>query len=185
MSNTGYFLIFCCKFFNGSATNYKKSLEEAFLEAVNKHQGIIFKICRVYCTDNSDSEDLFQEIILQLWKAWPGFNSASKVSTWMYRIGLNTAITRLRKEKRRPVLQGLSVGHNAIPEASAQRLDILFDKELQAAIDKLDKVDRALVMLYLDEKSYREIAEIMGLSEGNVGVKISRIKVKLKKIINR
>ena len=160
-------------------------MEKAFLEAVNQHQGIIFKICRMYCTDNTDSEDLFQEIILQLWKSWPGFNSTAKVSTWMYRIGLNTAITRLRKNKRRPSLQALSTGHDAIPEVSPQRLDILFDKELQAAIDKLDKLDRALVMLYLDEKSYREIAEIMGLSEGNVGVKISRIKAKLKEIINR
>ncbi|QEC51727.1 RNA polymerase sigma-70 factor (ECF subfamily) [Anseongella ginsenosidimutans] len=160
-------------------------MEEAFLAAVNKHQGIIFKICRMYCRDNTDSEDLFQEIILQLWKSWPGFNSTAKVSTWIYRIGLNTAITGLRKNNRRPPQQGLSAGHNAIPEASAQRLDILFDKELQAAIDQLDKLDKALVMLYLDEKTYREIAEIMGLSEGNVGVKMSRIKVKLKKILNR
>jgi RNA polymerase sigma-70 factor, ECF subfamily len=160
-------------------------LEEEFLQSVNEHQGIIIKVCRMYCADSTDAEDLFQEILLQLWKSWPTFHATSKVSTWIYRIGLNTAITRLRKNSRRPDLQALSFAQDAIGEIPSQRLDILFDQELQAAINELDKFDRALVMLYLEEKSYKEIGEIMGLSESNVGVKINRIKKQLKEKINR
>ncbi len=138
----------------------------------------------MYCSDNTDAEDLFQEILLQLWKAYPQFNRTSKVSTWMYRVGLNTAITRLRKNNRRPSFEELVPVHHTLPETGIQRLDILFDRDLQQAIDRLDKLDRALLMLYLDEKSYKEIAEIMGLSESNVGVKVNRIKKKLKEIMN-
>jgi len=138
----------------------------------------------MYCSDSTDAEDLFQEILLQLWKAYPQFNKSSKVSTWMYRVGLNTAITRLRKNNRSPSFEELASVHQALPETGVQRLDILFDKDLQEAIDRLDKFDRALLMLYLDEKSYKEIAEIMGLSESNVGVKVNRIKKKLKEIMN-
>ena len=138
----------------------------------------------MYCSDNTDAEDLFQEMLLHLWKAYPQFNRDSKVSTWMYRIGLNTAITRLRKNNRRPQFQELLSVHNSMPEAGTQRMDLLFDKELQQAINSLNKLDKALLMLYLDEKSYKEIAEIMGFSESNVGVKINRIKKRLKEIMN-
>lgn len=139
----------------------------------------------MYCDDNEDAEDLFQDILFQLWKSWPTFNSESKVSTWMYRIGLNTAITRLRKNKQKPRFQSLSLAQHSIPNDPSQRLDILFDEELQNAIASLNKMDKGIVMLYLDEKSYKEIAEIMGLTESNVGVKINRIKEKLRKTINR
>jgi RNA polymerase sigma-70 factor (ECF subfamily) len=139
----------------------------------------------MYCSDSTDAEDLFQEILLQLWKSWPTFKATSKVSTWIYQVGLNTAITRLRKNSRRPLHLALLPAQDLIGEATTHRLDILFDQELQAAINGLDKLDKALVMLYLDEKSYKEIAEILGLSEVNVGVKINRIKRKLKEKINR
>ncbi|MDB5262834.1 MAG: polymerase sigma factor, sigma-70 family [Adhaeribacter sp.] len=139
----------------------------------------------MYCSDNTDAEDLFQEILLHLWKSWPTFNATAKVSTWIYQVSLNTAITRLRKNSRRPAHKVLSLAQDSIREVPTQRLDILFDKELQDAIDGLDKFDKALVILYLDEKSYKEIAEIMGLTEGNVGVKINRIKKKLKEKIKR
>ncbi|TCK85575.1 RNA polymerase sigma factor [Albibacterium bauzanense] len=160
-------------------------MEEEFLKSINQYQGIIIKVCRMYCDDNEDAEDLFQDILFQLWKSWPTFNSDSKVSTWMYRIGLNTAITRLRKNKQRPLFQSLTLAQHSIPNDSSQRLDILFDEELQNAIASLNKMDKGIVMLYLDEKSYKEIAEIMGLTESNVGVKINRIKEKLRKTINR
>lgn len=159
-------------------------MEEEFLKSVNEHQGIIFKVCRMYCSDNADVEDLFQEILLQLWKSWPRFNQGSTISTWMYQIGLNTAITRLRKNNRKPLYHGLQKVQNSIADTSSDRLDIIFDKELQDAIVGLGKVDKALIMLYLDEKTYKEISEIMGLSENNVGVKINRIKKKLKSKIN-
>ena len=155
-------------------------LEKEFLKSVNEHQGILFKICRMYCKDNDDVNDLFQDMLLQLWQAWPSFKGTSKLTTWMYRICLNTAIARLRKSSRSPVLQALTLVQYAMPDAGPQRLDILFDNELQAAIDGLDRIDKALIMLYLDEKSYRDIAEIMDLSETNVGVKLNRIKTKLK-----
>ena len=160
-------------------------MKEEFLKSINQYQGIIIKVCRMYCADNEDAEDLFQDILFQLWRSWPTFNSAAKLSTWMYRISLNTAITRLRKNKRRPLLKSLSLAQHSIPNDPSERLDILFDEELQDAIASLDKMDRGIVMLYLDEKSYKEIAEIMGLSESNVGVKINRIKEKLRKTINR
>lgn len=140
----------------------------------------MFKICRMYCTDNDDVNDLFQDMLVQLWQAWPSFKGASKLTTWMYRICLNTAIARFRKSNRRPTVQALTEAQYGMPEAGPQRLDILFDTELQAAIDGLDRIDKALIMLYLDEKSYKEIAEIMDMTESNVGVKINRIKSKLK-----
>ena len=130
--------------------------------------------------DNDDVNDLFQDMLLQLWQAWPSFKGASKLTTWMYRVCLNTAIARLRKSGRSPALQALTLTQHGIPDIGPQRLDILFDNELQTAIEGLDRIDRALIMLYLDEKSYKEIAEIMGLTETNVGVKLNRIKTKLK-----
>lgn len=138
----------------------------------------------MYCDDRQDSEDLFQEIVLQLWKSYPGFKGESKVSTWMYRVALNTAITRLRKAKRRPDSQRIIHDNVNVTDGESDRLDLQYDAELQLAINTLNKFDRALLMLYLDEKGYGEISEIMGITESNVGVKINRIKNKLKLILN-
>jgi len=159
-------------------------LEKSFLKDINEHQGIILKVCSMYCDDRDDSEDLFQEIVLQLWKSYSGFKGEAKISTWMYRVALNTAITRLRKTKRRPDNQRLGNDNFDIAEVANNRLDIQFSAELQQAINMLNRVDRALMMLYLDETSYSEIAEIIGISESNVGVKINRIKNRLKSILN-
>jgi RNA polymerase sigma-70 factor (ECF subfamily) len=159
-------------------------LEKEFTNIISTHQGIILKVCRMYCNDRDDSEDLFQEIVLQLWRSYPAFKADAKVSTWMYRIGLNTAITRLRKNSRKPLTQSLSIEHQNLKDPLPQRIDIEYGEELQTAINMLNKLDKALVMLYLDEKNYKEIAEIIGISESNVGVKINRIKKKLQEIIN-
>lgn len=131
-----------------------------------------------------DSQDLFQEIVLQLWKSYPGFKGDSKVSTWMYRVALNTAITRLQKNKRRPDNFRLSSDDHSVPIPDDKRIDIEYGHELQRAIDLLNKFDKALMMLYLDEKTYKEMGEIMGITESNIGVKINRIKIKLKDILN-
>lgn len=160
-------------------------MEKEFLHVINENQGIILKVCRIYCSDRNDSEDLFQEVVLQLWRAYPAFKGDAKVSTWMYRISLNTAITRLRKINRKPATQPLGEEHQSLSDPLVQRLDIEFDHALQAAIKMLDKIDKALVMLYLDEKSYKEMSEIIGISESNIGVKINRIKKKLKENIQR
>jgi RNA polymerase sigma-70 factor (ECF subfamily) len=159
-------------------------LEKSFLRDIHEHQGIILKVCSMYCDDRDDSQDLFQEIVLQLWKSYSRFKGEAKVSTWMYRVALNTAITRLRKTKRRPDNQRLDKDDFNITEVANSRLDIQFNSELQQAIDMLNRFDRALMMLYLDEKSYSEIGEIMGISESNVGVKLNRIKNRLKSILN-
>jgi RNA polymerase sigma-70 factor, ECF subfamily len=159
-------------------------LEKAFLKDISEHQGIILKVCSMYTNDRDDSEDLFQEIVLQLWKSYSGFRGEAKVSTWMYRIALNTAITRLRKSKRRPDQHRMATENFNVAESAEDRLAIQMDAELQLAINSLNKFDRALMMLYLDEKSYSEMAEIMGITESNIGVKINRIKNKLKSILN-
>ena len=158
-------------------------MERAFLADINEHQRIILKVCSMYCDDRQDSEDLFQEIVLQLWKSYSGFKGESKVSTWMYRVALNTAITRLRKAKRRPDNQRIIHDNVNVADGGSDRLDLQYDAELQLAINMLNKFDRALMMLYLDEKNYSEISEIMGITESNVGVKINRIKSKLKSIL--
>ena len=159
-------------------------LEKEFIEIITDNQGIILKVCRMYCNDTTDSEDLFQEIVLQLWRSYPKYKGDAKVSTWMYRVALNTAITRLRKSSKRKDIYPLTDQHYDLPESDSRRLDIEYDHELRVAINALNKFDRALVMLYLDEKSYKEMAEILEISESNIGVKISRIKQKLKEIIN-
>lgn len=131
-----------------------------------------------------DSQDLFQEIVLQLWRSYPGFKGDSKVSTWMYRVALNTAITRLQKNKRRPDSFRLSADDHRVSTPDDRRIDIEYGHELQRAIDMLNKFDKAIMMLYLDEKTYKEMGEIMGITESNIGVKINRIKIKLKDILN-
>ncbi len=159
-------------------------MEARFIEILSKHQGILLKVCRMYCYNMDDADDLFQEIVLQLWKSFPRFQGQAKVSTWMYRIALNTAITRLRKQygklNQLTSLQPLS----NFQDDQSQRIDIQYEEELYRAINQLNRFDKALVMLYLEEKSYEEMAEIMSISETYIGVKINRIKKKLKEIIN-
>jgi RNA polymerase sigma-70 factor, ECF subfamily len=138
----------------------------------------------MYTNDPSDSEDLFQEIVLQLWRSYPRFNGKCKITTWMYRVGLNTAITRLRKSSNTPIIGQLGVEHENFADPDNNAIDIEYQQELQIAINTLNKFDKALVMLYLDEKSYKEMAEIMEISESNVGAKVNRIKKKLKEILN-
>ncbi|MCF6407468.1 sigma-70 family RNA polymerase sigma factor [Chitinophaga filiformis] len=158
-------------------------MEKEFLQTINEHQGIIAKVCRMHCTTPADAEDLFQEIVLQLWKAWPAFNRQSKVSTWLYRISLNTAITRFRRSRTTPVFRPLGVDSDNYAEPPPQRIDVQYAPELQQAISRLNKFDKSLLLLYLDDKTYSEIAEILGLSISNVGVKINRIKKKLKEML--
>lgn len=159
-------------------------MEKEFIKIISDNQGLLLKVCRMYCNQNSDSEDLFQEIVLQLWKSYPTFNNHAKITTWMYRVALNTAISSLRKHNRIPLRQQLSPDHNNLQDSKELRIDIQYDNALQRAILALNKFDKALVLLYLDENSYVEMSEIMGISESNIGVKINRIKKKLKQILN-
>ena len=162
----------------------KNKLAAELIERITENQGAIHKVCNVYANSREDREDLKQEIILQLWKSYPGFQGKSKFSTWMYRIAFNTAITNIRKSKRHPIIEALSGTEQSIP--AKEDIDYMDDdmNSLFKAIAKLKDVEKAIVTLYLEEKSYKEIGEIVGISEKNVSVKIVRLKDKLKKLIN-
>ncbi len=156
-------------------------MQPAFLKIVEEHQGIIYRVCKMYRDSKEDQEDLFQEIVLQLWKAFPKFRRESKVSTWMYRIALNTAIAIFRKNKiqlefTESLPKNDLSGHSGNPSENEERM---FE-----AIRRLDQTERALIALFLEDYPYKEIAEITGITENYVGVKINRIKEKLKTILN-
>ena len=156
------------------------SLENEFLRVVHDYQKIIYKVCRVYRDSKEDQEDLFQEIVYQVWKSYPLFKNASKISSWIYRISLNTAMTVYRK--KRPPIQY----YEQLPE-QVQTVSELTRSEredrLYAAIKTLNDTEKAVIALFLEDFSYLEIAYITGLSENNIGVRLNRIKTKLKKII--
>ena len=152
--------------------------ETDFLELLKAHGGIIHKVASMYCDSDSDREDLQQEIAYQLWKSFGSFRRESAPSTWMYRVALNTALTRFRR--RGPSL----IFRERLPEPDVPPEDAAPPKErLMAAIRCLPRGDRALMALFLEDMSHREIGEILGLSENNVGVKLHRIKNKLKNLL--
>lgn len=143
------------------------------------------KVCRVYARDVHERQDLFQEIVIQLWKAYPNFKGQSKVSTWMYKVAIYTAITGLRKQKsfiRYSDPQELPQTDIHVPYDDTKEKQL---EELYRAITQLNEIEKAIVMLYLEGKSYEEMEEIMGISSGNLRVKVNRIKDKLKQIIKQ
>lgn len=158
-------------------------MEHLFVEMINRHRGIIYKVCNLYGLDQEDKNDMFQEIVLQLWKAFPSFRQESKQSTWMYRIALNNAITNFRKTSKRPDRRRISADEFQIPDLGAYPEEDEQMSALKRAINCLTEVEKAIILLYLEEKSYEEISQIIGISKSNVGVRISRIKIKLEKII--
>jgi len=159
----------------------KKDKNE-FIERVSKNRDIIHKISNVYCHGECDREDLSQEIVYQLWKSYGSFRNQSGFSTWMYKVALNTAFQFIRYNKRRPDINDSSSRHIDLPDdesttQSADLMTILYD-----LINKLQPFDKALLMLWLEKKSYAEISDILGISEKNVSVKIVRIKEQLRKL---
>lgn len=154
------------------------------MELLESHQNIVHKVCRIYTRDRACYDDLFQEISIQLWQAYPKFRGESKFSTWMYRVALNTAITSYRKEKRYKHQMDISNFPNAL---IAEPYDGTSDHQmttLYQAIGELNDIDKALVLLYLEDKNYQEISETLGISEVNARVKMNRIKKKIKTMIN-
>ena len=159
--------------------------ENKFVDLVDRNQNLIHKICRLYTDSEAEHKDLFQEITIQLWKAYPKFRGDSKFSTWMYRVGINTAITLYRKSKRRIRSYNFDDASYKIPEDTTYNYKE--DQQLEAiyeAVKALNDVDKAIVFLYLEDKSYKEISETIGLTEVNARVKMNRIKNKLKKQLN-
>ncbi len=153
--------------------------ETTFEKLIVENQNLIHKICNLYENSEADKKDLFQEITLQLWRSFSSFQEKSKFSTWMYRVALNTAITQKRKKSRSPLSTAISETEYDIPDSSAEESSEEDLKALSWAISQLKPVDRAIIFLYLEEKSYQEIADIIGITTKNVGVKIVRIKAKL------
>lgn len=156
-------------------------MKEQFSILIAEHQGLIFKVCNMYCNSKEDKEDLFQDIVLQLWRAYPSFKGDAKVSTWMYRIAINNAIIRLRKETKRE--KHVSLDDEAFEVATEDNQINENAAAMYEAIKKLSEVEKALTMLYMDNCSYKEIAEITGLSESNIGFKLNKIKAKLKSLV--
>jgi len=154
-----------------------KKLTDDFLELVDENKKLIFKVSHMYCDRTIDKKDLFQEIIANLWKAYPSFKGNSKVSTWIYRISINTAVSWFRD-----YIKG--VNHieytNLIPQITDDSAIDDLNEVLYSAISFLGKLDKAIILLHLDGYSYFEISEIIGLTETNVATKINRIKLKLK-----
>lgn len=158
-------------------------IENQFVELIKIHQGIVHKVCGMYRRDPDDRKDLFQEIVIQLWKAFPKFRQEAKVSTWIYQIALNVAISDFRKESRKPIRVELS---ETFANISDNQYDYSFEEKLKVlyqAIDQLSEVEKAIMMLYFEEKSNEEIAEIIGISQNNVRVKMTRIREKLRTLM--
>ena len=161
-----------------------KELEHKFVTELENNQNIVHKVCTLYTNNRDAHNDLFQEITIQLWKAYPKFRGESKFSTWMYRVALNTAITLYRKSKRSIPTQEYE---SVIFRITADEYDPTEEKQLKLmydAIRQLGDIDKALVFLYLEDKDYREMAETLGINEVNARVKMNRIKTKLRTILN-
>lgn len=146
-------------------------------------KGIIIKLCRAYTNSQEDFEDYFQEVCLQIWRSKENFREESEWSTWVYRISLNVCLTLLKKKRN----NSQHFVSDTLPAEETEDNDAFSDESLNllyAAIRKLAEIDRAIIMLYLEEKSYQEIADIIGTNPNNIGVRVQRIKMKLKKILD-
>lgn len=159
------------------------SLEKEFLEKIEKHKGVIFKISKMYMDNFDDQKDLFQEITFQVWKAYPTFEGKSQFSTWLYRVALNTAIIFLKSEKKRSFIKNDEVENFKIvtddyDDGQEKKL-----AKMYKAIQQLTEIDKALIFYYLQDYSGKEIAENMGITEVNARVKLNRAKEKLKQLI--
>jgi RNA polymerase sigma factor (sigma-70 family) len=152
--------------------------EQEFISAIDSNQKIIHKVCNMYMHHSGGREDLFQEIVLNAWKGIKNFKGDAKFSTWLYRVALNTAITFYRKEKRTIETSELDTPMEMVHDVAASQEDNIH--AMYRAIAELSDIDKALVMLYLEDYSYQEIADIMGITVNNTAVKLNRIKTKLK-----
>lgn len=154
---------------------------DGFLETLRSNAGIIRKVANAYCQNAADRDDLIQDITMQLWRSWTSYNPKYKLSTWIYKIALNVAISFCRKTYRRQALvRAIEANHSQILSVSndSELSDNL--RQLYQFISELDELNRALILLYLERYSYEEIADTLGISKTNVATKISRIKQKLK-----
>ncbi|WP_372945095.1 RNA polymerase sigma factor [Muriicola sp.] len=153
--------------------------EKEFVRIIKEHQGLIYKVSALYTEQKHDRNDLYQEIVYQLWKSFDSFREEAKISTWMYRVALNTAIAYLNRKKRR----GREVSLEVLPQVAAEHsAEILEErvKHLHREIENLNILEKGIILLLLEGKKYEEISEVTGLTSTNIGTRISRIKEKLK-----
>ncbi|MBE6288108.1 MAG: sigma-70 family RNA polymerase sigma factor [Mediterranea massiliensis] len=155
------------------------STEQAFLSMIRTYERVIYKVCYLYTTPSSPLNDLYQEVIINLWRSFPKFRHDCKESTWIYRIALNTCISFIRKEKKIPEIVSLTLDDDRMEEADETQIML---KKLYRMISHLGQLEKSIIFLYLEEKSYEEIAETTGLTISNVATKLSRIKEKLRKM---
>jgi len=155
------------------------STEQAFLSMIRTYERVIYKVCYLYTTPSSPLNDLYQEVIINLWRSFPKFRHDCKESTWIYRIALNTCISFIRKEKKIPEIVSLILDDDRMEEADETQIML---KKLYRMISHLGQLEKSIIFLYLEEKSYEEIAETTGLTISNVATKLSRIKEKLRKM---
>ena len=156
-----------------------ESTEKAFIALVKAYERIIYKVCYLYTTPRATLNDLYQDVVLNLWKAFPKFRHECKMSTWVYRIALNTCISFIRKEKNIPEIVTLTQEADRSEEEDETEAML---RQLYRMINRLGELDKSITLLYLEEKSYEEIAEITGLTVTNVATRLSRIKEKLRKM---
>jgi len=158
----------------------KQEQQQLFQDSIAQHKGILFKVARAYCSNEDDREDLRQEMMVQIWQSMPKYNAQFKMSTWLYRISLNTAISFYRKNANR-IQHQIPLGNYGaeipLEDTSDQERQL---RLLEQFVSELKEIDKALMLLYLEDKSHAEISEILGLSISNVGTKITRIKEHLK-----
>jgi len=160
-----------------------KSLKEEFLEILSNYQGILHKVNLVYFRNVSDREDNFQEIIYQLWKSFPGLKNRNSIGSWIYAVSINTSISKIKRESRIEYREKLPETIDKIDIVDELSLNEVSRMLLQA-IYNLNDIDKPIMLLYLEEKSYDEIAGIIGISKSNVGVRINRAKELLKQSLN-
>lgn len=156
--------------------------EQSFLSLVEHHKGIVYKVSDAYAKTKNDKKDLFQEIMLSLWKAYPSFKGNSKISTWVYKVSLYTAITNYRSEKKQIKYEQIYHDYTGASDSFSDDCDDQV-KFLYEAVAKLSSVDKAIVLLLLEEKSYKEISQIIGLKPTAVAMRINRAKDKLMSLV--
>lgn len=159
-----------------------KEKEQEFLKRIESHKGILYKVSKMYMDNSDDQQDLFQEIVCQLWKSYDSFRNESQFSTWMYRVAVNTAIVFLKKEKRKVDKYEIASENIKDDEGDSHIKESQLD-HFYKAVQKLEKIDKAIIFYQLEGFSHKEIGENLGISEGNARVKLNRAKEKLKEII--
>ena len=155
-------------------------MKEIFITQIQTHEKLIFKICHFYSNNEADKQDLYQEIVFQLWKSFPNFRQESKFTTWLYQVAINTAIAGLRKEKRHIQTYEVNDLSKEIEDVNADAGKEELCSAMYAAIAQLNKIEKAIVILYIEGKTYAEMEEILGINGRTLRVKMNRIKEKLR-----